>query len=88
MRLKALGVPKEEPMRIVQKKMPLNNIEGVKAYMQETDLLTGEKGVAKMSCGHKVGRKHLISIVRKTLANKQIKVKCPLAIDCQKWDWN
>ena len=33
MRLKALGVPKEEPMRIVQKKMPLNNIEGVKAYM-------------------------------------------------------
>jgi len=40
-KLKALGASKEEPLPIIQKKLPICNIDGVKAYMEETDALTG-----------------------------------------------
>jgi hypothetical protein len=55
--------------------------------MEESDSLTGEKGVIKMSCKHKVGRQHLISIVKTALVNKKIDVTCPLAIGCKRWEW-
>ena len=41
MKLKALGAPFGVPLRIIQKKLPINDVEGIKVKMEEVDSLTG-----------------------------------------------
>ena len=86
-KLKKIGAPKGVPLRIVQKKLPIDNIQGVSACPQEVDPLSQEKGVVKMSCGHKIGRTSLMKIVNDAIREKKAKVTCPLVLYCQEWSF-
>ena len=50
--------------------------------MEEKDPLNKKAGVVQMSCGNRVGRESIFDIIRTAIADKKVKIKCPLVLNC------
>ena len=51
--------------------------------MKEKDPLNNKAGVVQMSCGHRVGRESIFKIIRAAIADKKVKITCPLVLNCK-----
>ena len=66
-----------EDIYLLQKKAAVWEIEELTAYQDEEDPISCEIGVAKLSCGHKIGREALRCKINKHLKDFHSDFNCP-----------
>ena len=64
-------------LRITQHKADITEVANIIADAQGIDQITLEEGVARMECGHNVGRDAMTILVKSLISSNKFEVRCP-----------
>lgn len=58
-------------LKVIQTKIDIADVPNIIADIHGEDPLTDEKGVAKMSCGHYIGRDSMTALIRSLISENK-----------------
>lgn len=64
-------------LRIIQSKIDVAEISNIIADIHGIDVISLEEGVARMTCGHNVGRDTMTLTVRSLISCNKFEIRCP-----------
>jgi hypothetical protein len=64
-------------LKIIQTKAHISELTDVIVDIQGIDMISLERGVAKMTCGHKIGRDTMVSFIRSLISTNKFEIRCP-----------
>ncbi len=64
-------------LTIQQNKISVSEISNIIADVHGIDLISDEQGVAKMPCGHHIGRDTMTTMVRSLIDCNKYEIRCP-----------
>lgn len=76
-----LNIVVGDRLKITQHKADIAEISNIIADIHGIDQISLEEGVAKMSCGHSIGRDTMTGLVQSLISSNKFEIRCPYPDD-------